>query len=336
MIHGWIHSEPKVGFALLDFLAKAGKLIKLMHVKLLSSLVFLLISPMTLAGTLYRCVSSDGITHYSSLRVPGADCRVAAQYRPEPQRAVPRPAPTPPASASTSVKPASPSTAVATAVPAKRVEFRSASPGQALAAPKAASGAKVTRGAVYRYERDGIVHYTNVAPRGVAAVQKIFTYIEVCYACSALPNVNFSSVSLNLVAFADEIRAASEEFGVEEAIVRAIIHAESAFRTNALSNKSAQGLMQLIPATARRFGVTDPFDAAQNIRGGTQYLSWLLKRFNGDLTLASAGYNAGEGAVDRFGGVPPYAETQRYVQRVAQLADRYRAALNGKTTAGSP
>ncbi len=82
--------------------------------------------------------------------------------------------------------------------------------------------------------------------------------------------------------------------------------------------------MQLMPGTARRFGVNDAYDASQNIRGGVQYLSWLLKRFNGDLTLAAAGYNAGEGAVDRYGGVPPYSETQRYVQRVGLLAGRYR------------
>lgn len=79
------------------------------------------------------------------------------------------------------------------------------------------------------------------------------------------------------------------------------------------------------PSQAERFGVTDAFDPAQNIRGGVRYLAWLLKRFNGDLTLAAAGYNAGEGAVDRHGGVPPYRETQTYVQRVGVLAERYRS-----------
>lgn len=73
--------------------------------------------------------------------------------------------------------------------------------------------------------------------------------------------------------------------------------------------------MQLMPATARRFGVTDAFDARQNIGGGVQYLAWLLKRFNGNLTLAAAGYNAGEGAVDKYNGVPPYKETRHYVER---------------------
>ncbi len=79
------------------------------------------------------------------------------------------------------------------------------------------------------------------------------------------------------------------------------------------------GVMQLIPETAERFGVKDAFDAEQNVRGGLAYLRWLLKRFNGDLALVSAAYNAGEGAVDRYEGVPPYAETQMYVQRVIQF-----------------
>ncbi len=98
-------------------------------------------------------------------------------------------------------------------------------------------------------------------------------------------------------------------------------------RMEELERAGAQGLMQLMPPTAARFGVSDSYDAGQNIRGGVQYLAWLLKRFNGDLTLAAAGYNAGEGAVDRHGGVPPYSETQYYVRRVGQLAERYRSAL---------
>ena len=85
--------------------------------------------------------------------------------------------------------------------------------------------------------------------------------------------------------------------------------------------------MQLMPATAERFGVSNAFEPKQNIRGGVKYLAWLLKRFNGNLTLASAGYNAGEGNVDKYKGVPPFNETQRYVERVAILADRYRGAI---------
>ena len=155
----------------------------------------------------------------------------------------------------------------------------------------------------------------------------LFSYVETCYACGALPGVDFGTVRLNTEAYAAEVRAAASEFGVDEAVVRAIIHAESAFRPNAVSHAGAQGLMQLIPATASRFGVSDVFDPNQNIRGGVQYLAWLLKRYEGNLTLAAAGYNAGEGAVDRHGGVPPYAETQRYVQRVGTLAERYRGVL---------
>jgi soluble lytic murein transglycosylase-like protein len=151
--------------------------------------------------------------------------------------------------------------------------------------------------------------------------------METCYACSAKPGVSFSSVRLNTAAYQAEIAAAARAQGVDEAIVRAIIHAESAFNPNALSRVGAQGLMQLMPATARRFGVSDAFDATQNISGGVKYLAWLLKRFNGNLALAAAGYNAGEGAVDKYNGVPPYSETQRYVQRVGVLAERYRGTL---------
>jgi soluble lytic murein transglycosylase-like protein len=174
-----------------------------------------------------------------------------------------------------------------------------------------------------------VVHYTNVAPGRGASAKLLFTYVESCYACSAMPGVNFGSVKLNTSAFTSEIHSAAQAFGVDEAVVRAIIHAESAYRANAVSHAGAQGLMQLIPATASRFGVSDPFDPAQNIRGGVQYLAWLMKRYSSNLNLVAAAYNAGEGAVDRNGGIPPYSETRRYVQRVGQLADRYRTALAG-------
>jgi soluble lytic murein transglycosylase-like protein len=133
---------------------------------------------------------------------------------------------------------------------------------------------------------------------------------------------------LNLTAYADEIAAAAAEKGLDEAWVRAIIHTESAFRPDAVSPKGAQGLMQLMPATAERFGVTDPFDPGQNIRGGVSYLAFLYRRFEGDLRLATAAYNAGEGAVDRFGGVPPYSETVNFVHRVHELRQMYVAAAH--------
>ncbi|MFY2765390.1 lytic transglycosylase domain-containing protein [Arenimonas sp. MALMAid1274] len=279
------------------------------------------------AGTLYKCTGADGIPNYTGKRVAGASCKVVTTYTAadsRPRGPAPVAAPSPPPAAATA---ATGTASAPRAVPTGRVEFRTASPGQTLAAANRPSGARVTRGAMYKFERDGITHYTNVRPGGDAGAKMLFSYVETCYACGLLPGVDFSSVRLNTEAYAAEVRAAAAEFGVEEAIVRAIIHAESAYRPNAVSHAGAQGLMQLIPATAARFGVSDVFDPNQNIRGGVQYLAWLLKRFNNDLTLAAAGYNAGEGAVDRHGGVPPYAETQRYVVRVGQLAERYRGAL---------
>lgn len=123
--------------------------------------------------------------------------------------------------------------------------------------------------------------------------------------------------------FYNEIAWASARTGVDEALIRSVIHAESAYRVDAISHAGAQGLMQLMPATARRFGVTDSFDAAQNILGGATYLKWLLKRYDGDMNLAVAAYNAGEGAVDRHKGIPPYSETRTYVSRVSSLFPKY-------------
>jgi soluble lytic murein transglycosylase-like protein len=108
-------------------------------------------------------------------------------------------------------------------------------------------------------------------------------------------------------------------FGLEPGLVYAVIRAESNFNVNAVSDKNAQGLMQLIPETAARFAVHRPFDAEQNIRGGMSYLRWLLSYFRGQVPLAVAAYNAGEGAVDKHGGVPPYAETREYVQRIQRF-----------------
>lgn len=204
------------------------------------------------------------------------------------------------------------------------VDFRTAPSAAGLSAPRLASGARVTRGAVYKFTHDGVTNYTNVRPPGSVGAQVLFTYIETCFACGPQPGVNFATLALNTQAFANEIATASRNYGVDASLVRAIIHAESAFNPNALSYKGAQGLMQLMPDTARRFGVGNPWTAADNISGGVQYLSFLSKRFNGDVRLIAAAYNAGEGAVDRYRGVPPFAETQRYVERVGTLAERYR------------
>ena len=113
---------------------------------------------------------------------------------------------------------------------------------------------------------------------------------------------------------------------MEESLIRAIIHAESAYQPDAQSPTGAQGLMQLMPATAQEMRVADPFDPALNIRGGTRYLSDLLLEFDGDVVKAAAAYNAGPGAVHKYGGVPPYEETKEYVRRIQILYQRYRKA----------
>lgn len=114
------------------------------------------------------------------------------------------------------------------------------------------------------------------------------------------------------------------QFDLDPALVLEVVRAESNFNPRARSHKGALGLMQLIPATAKRFGVKDPFEPLQNLRGGMAYLRWLLQRFDGDVALTLAGYNAGEAAVERFGGVPPYAETQAYVGRIIQRYGKQR------------
>ncbi len=186
---------------------------------------------------------------------------------------------------------------------------------------------KVLRGSVYRVDRsNGITEYTNVRPRdGRFAV--LFSYISTCVACDVHSKIDFASTRLNLEVFKDEIAAAASATGVDAALLRAVMHAESAFNPMALSSKGAQGLMQLMPGTAADLGVVDAFDVGQNIRGGATYLAQMLRSFNGDERLATAAYNAGPGAVQKYGDVPPYAETKVYVERVATLRERYRKAL---------
>jgi len=108
-------------------------------------------------------------------------------------------------------------------------------------------------------------------------------------------------------------------FGIDPLLLYSVMHQESSFKLRAISPKGARGLMQLMPMTAARFGVTNIFDPRQNIEGGARYLRFLLDRFNGDLSLTLAGYNAGEGAVEKYGWrIPPYAETQEYVRRISR------------------
>jgi hypothetical protein len=132
--------------------------------------------------------------------------------------------------------------------------------------------------------------------------------------------------------FDHHIAAATSAYDVSLDLVRAIIQVESDFDHLARSSKGAQGLMQLMPGTAERFGVGDPFDPRQNIFGGVQYLRFLLDLFAGDIALVAAAYNAGENAVIRWNGVPPYRETQGYVGKVQALLGGAAAALAGMTS----
>jgi soluble lytic murein transglycosylase-like protein len=111
----------------------------------------------------------------------------------------------------------------------------------------------------------------------------------------------------------------SSQFKVDPRLVEAVVRVESGYNPRALSPKGAQGLMQLIPATAARFGVQDPFNPVENVRGGVSYLSDLLAQYKGNVPLTLAAYNAGEGAVERYGGIPPYAETRDYVRKVTEI-----------------
>lgn len=277
------------------------------------------------AGVLYRCLDRAGTTAYTSSTNGYHQCKLIGNFPAARDKA--------PAPATDSASAAKDGADAVAGKPAA-VEFRTAT---GTAEPKAVTPVvgttpKVTRGAVYKYERNGVTHYTNRRPAGQRA-QVLFTYIETCFACGAAPGLDFHNVGLNLVAYSDEITTAAARHGVDEALVRAVIHAESAFNPNAISRAGAQGLMQLMPATASRFGVTDVFVPSENIEGGVSYLAWLSARFKGDLTRIAAGYNAGEGAVDRYGGVPPYQETILYVERVGILRERYQKELAAKAVA---
>lgn len=122
----------------------------------------------------------------------------------------------------------------------------------------------------------------------------------------------------------DLIEYYARRFRLESALVKAVIKAESDFDANVISHRGAQGLMQLMPDTAREIGVTDPFDPGQSIYGGTYYLRRMLDRFNSNLDHALAAYNAGPGAVQQYGGIPPFSETRDYVIRVKRYYDDYR------------
>lgn len=134
----------------------------------------------------------------------------------------------------------------------------------------------------------------------------------------AYPNFSANNINgkSNNSSFDSYIRDSATRHGVDPALMKAMMHTESAFNPNARSHAGAQGLMQLMPATARRFSVYNPYNPADNIEGAAKYLAWLMRRFNNNVELALAGYNAGEGNVDKYNGIPPFRETQNYVKKV--------------------
>lgn len=147
---------------------------------------------------------------------------------------------------------------------------------------------------------------------------------------------DFNYVNEKQRQLAELVRRLAPEYGIEPRLALAVARTESNLNPNAVSPKNAQGLMQLIPETAVRFNVKKPFDPEQNVRGGLSYLRWLLAYFRGDVALTVAAYNAGEGAVNRYLGIPPYAETRGYVQRILEVFRRHEHPYDAAVTDPSP
>lgn len=189
----------------------------------------------------------------------------------------------------------------------------------------AVAGSLPARADIYSYrDENGVLNFTNIRPNNAHYKVRI-AYKEPKHASP--PKTVFyrnatppGTLSPHLAAILNHV---AQDYAVDKSLVQAMIHAESDFDANAVSPKGASGLMQLMPETAQRYGVRDIFDPEQNITGGVRYLRDLLETFGHDVRLALAAYNAGEQAVLRYGGVPPYPETMEYVNKVMQLHSRY-------------
>lgn len=173
------------------------------------------------------------------------------------------------------------------------------------------------------YGSGGVVDVTPHSAAGPAAVRSgsVKPFFPEYLLQATQLQANAASVGSNSD-YDEMINQAAEKYNIDASLVKAVIQAESGFNPHATSSAGAQGLMQLMPSTSRALGVSDPFDAAQNIDGGTRYLKQQIDRY-GDVDLALAAYNAGPGSVAKYNGIPPYRETQNYVAKVLSCADKY-------------
>lgn len=151
----------------------------------------------------------------------------------------------------------------------------------------------------------------------------IFGLLSLLYGCGSAGYLPYAPHALDPATISSLVTQASQSSGVPPGLVRAVLMAESAGNPSAVSLAGAQGLMQLMPGTAAECGIANPFDATENVQCGSAYLKTLLARYHGNTMLAVAAYNAGPGAVDRYHGVPPYAETRAYVTRVISAYRSY-------------
>lgn len=174
---------------------------------------------------------------------------------------------------------------------------------------------------IYQYQQaNGVTVFTDKAP--VSNSYQILLYD--CFACRPDSTIDWNGIRLFTANYDAVITHAAHKHQLDPALIRAVIHAESAFNARAVSRTGAMGLMQLMPNTAKEMGVANAFLPEENILGGSRYLAQMLKQFNGDVALACAAYNAGPTTVVQYNGIPPYPETQAYVERVKILLKRYR------------
>ena len=182
----------------------------------------------------------------------------------------------------------------------------------------------VFQGTLYRREQDGKVVYSTRNLPGSTKVQQFTVATPVASpAHTGLGRIGTPQLDV----YRSEFKSAARATGIDEAWLRTIAHAESAYAADAVSVKGAKGVMQLMPDVIGDYGVADPLSAKQSILAGARHLKTLEELYGGDRTLVAAAYNAGIGAVTQYGGVPPYAETQEYVAKVGELYARYRKAM---------